>query len=134
MKVRRVGLGLRRTAVEPMTCDIQFADHTGLLIRNVNIPETDVHRQYLFHWLVDACVGSGQDEGGNRVEVRLPAEPVVLDLTDLCMVAKEITAPVTVTLADGSVGLGSVVFPDCRTDLLTGIAESVTATGTITIT
>ncbi len=135
MPVSVVNLRLRRTAAEPMTATIDFEDHTGLLIQNVVIPPTDVHRKGLLHWEVDACVGIGGfvNNGviGDYITVELPAEPVLFDLHSFSMVAQAITAKVTLTLADGSVGVGTVLFPDCKTDLLTGIAEAVTAVGNV---
>ncbi len=126
MPVNVVNFRLRRTAAEPMTATIDFYGGEGLLIQNVVIPPTDVHRKGLLHWEVDPCVGEGEG-----IKVELPAEPVLFDLHSFSMVAQAITAKVTLTLADGSVGVGTVLFPDCKTDLLTGIAEAVTAVGSV---
>ena len=131
MPVSAVNLKLRRTAAEPMTATIDFADGTVLIIQNVIIPPTDVHRKSILHWQVDACVGEGKDLLGNRIEVHLPIEPVLFDLATFSMIAKAITAPVTLTLANGQVATGSVVFPDCHTNIMTGVAEAITAVGRV---
>jgi len=131
MAVFPVSRKLRRTAAEPMTANLTWPDFTGIMIYPVLIPATDVHRKGMLHWQVDACIGAGQDASGNSIVVNLPVEPVLFNLTHFDMEAQPITAPVTVTLADGRVGTGSVVFPICRTSLITGIAEAVIAQGSV---
>ncbi len=131
MLVRPLNRKLRRTAAEPMVATITFEDGSTLVIDPVTIPETDVHRLGLLHWQVDACSGMGTDDKGNSLVVNLPVEPVLFSLQDFAMVAQAIPATVTLTLDNGDVWSGEVVFPDCASNLITGVAESVTAEGTI---
>lgn len=133
MPVRAINRKLRRTAVEPMIATITFDDGTTLIINPVTIPETDVNRLGLLHWQVDTCVGYGKDVNGNIIFVYLPVEPVLFSLQDFAMVAQAIPAAVTLTTARGDMWKGEVVFPKCASSLLTGIAESVTATGEISL-
>lgn len=134
MKITPVNRKLRRTALEPMTVTIQMPDGTQLVFQNVTIPETDVHAiHWPRHWMVDPCKAENGDDRGNYVIVSLPQEPVDVHLLAGYSVALAIDATITLMLASGPTHTGTVTFPDCKTPLSTGIAESVTATGIIPI-
>ena len=133
MPVHSVNRKLRRTAAEPMVATITFEDGSTLAINPVTIPETDVHRLGLLHWQVDACIGSGNDGANNFISVSLPVEPVLFNLQDFTMVAQAIVADVLLLLANGVSWTGTVTFPDCPTDLMTGTAQAITATGQVSL-
>lgn len=116
---------LKRTAAEPMTAKLTWESDGSRTVPNIIIPPTDIVRIGLLHWQVADCVG--QDAGG-LVFVQLPAEPVFWDAEEFTMVAQPITAPITIKI-NGTTYRGFVQFPACKTNLLTGVAESVTATG-----
>jgi hypothetical protein len=133
MPINKVSRGFRRTVAEPMKATITFEDQTQVVIENVVIPPTEVHRIYPLYWIVHACIGAGQ-QNGYALEVELPQEASVWRWRDLTMVALSITAAAMLTCPDGRVYEGDVVFPDCRVNLLVdpNVAEAVTATGTLT--
>ena len=136
MPIHKIDRKLRRTAEEPMVATIAMPDGSTVVIQPVTIPPTNVIRKRPFsflQWEVAACVGSGGNSDGSLV-VKLPKEPVVLDLARMVMVAQAIDAPTELVLADGTTWRGSVRFPDCPTNGLFAdpmIAEAVTAKGTL---
>jgi len=138
MPVHRVKFGLRRTAEEPMVCTLTWPNGVVQRITNVDIPPTDVDRLGFGKWQVRKCVG--QDVAKQCV-VELPEEHVLLDETGApwqwTFDAQPIKAPITITVPDGwgltmgSVGIGTVLFPLCKTNLFTGVAEEVHALGSV---
>jgi len=134
MAIYADGPGHKRTAAEPMVATVTFPGLGELVIPNVVIPPTEVVRVDPFRWRVDPCVGGGTDKAGNSISVFLPPEQVLFDLKKMTMVAQAITAFVGLMLANEEHWTGSVVFPDCPTDLLARpeTAEAVTAVGTLT--
>lgn len=130
MHVGLISRKLRRTDVEHMVASITGIDgHPIITVQNVIIPQTYVRMVGWnpLNWMVDACVGT--DIQG-QIVVKLPQEPVVVRPLRGYSVAKQIEAPVTF-IFEGKLYSGSVVFPDCKASLFTGVAESVTAVGTI---
>ena len=130
MKVSLISGKLRRTDAEPMVAAI-FDDLGGQMVAidNVVIPETYVRRVGWnpLNWMVDACVGKDED---GLIAVGLPVEPVRVYPLRGYSIAQQIEAPVSLWF-QGKNYWGSVIFPDCKASLWTGIAEAVTARGTI---
>src|SRR5882724_9126304 len=104
MKVNYVSGTLRQASAEPMAATISLPDGSTLTM-TVTIPATIVRRQGMLRWLVDACVGKGQQDGW-ELTTELPQEPVVFSLSGFCMVAKAIQAPTTLLGPDGSTWKG----------------------------
>jgi len=129
MKVTRLNHDTYQTAMEPTPATITFDDGSELLISEVSIPPTLVRRKTEIHWVVDKCVASGSDATGNSFTANLPEEDVVFSLREMSMIAKEMVAPSVLQLDDGPRAEGPVTFPDCKTNIWTGVAEAVTATG-----
>lgn len=129
MKIFTVGRRLRRTDEEPMRFTA-YLPAGNLVIENVTIPPTDVHPvRWPLHWMVDACQADNGDNVGNYVRCFLPEEPTRVYLLRGYSVAEEMIASVELLLADGSVGKGTVIFPDCKVPFSTSTAEPVTAHG-----
>lgn len=132
MPVTRVGFRLRRTAAEPMQATISFQSQEGMIVNisRVVIPPTFVRWQNWLSWAVDACEGDGA-ENGYRLLDKLPVEPVLLE--GFSMVAKAMDTDCTLWTPDGRVFRGSMHYPDCPTNIFTGIAPAVTAKGKLTL-
>src|ERR1017187_6045093 len=114
MKVHMITLGLHQTDPEPMIATIQMLDGSNLIIQNVVIPKTYVRRQSMLHWLVDTCIGEGNDGNGNIVSVTLDPELVTWSMKNLTMVALPVSAKGLLTLSSGQIGQISVLFPLCK--------------------
>lgn len=127
MPVYKVNGHRRITAEESMVATITFPGGVVCMLEAV-IPPTCVRWQSLLFWMVDACIGHGEQHG-MELTVQLPPEPVVFRW--YTMVALAIDAPSTLLMPDGSRWEGSVRFPDCRTNIFTMVAEAVTAVGTL---
>lgn len=134
------GVGLRKTAVEPMTMTANLSglpSPPGVVDGNlsflVRLPPTLVCRQMPLQWLVDACQGLGDDGYGNAIVIDLPPEPCNVDIEKAQFVARSFTWTGTLTLSDGRVGKIVVVQPDCPIRLfpLPLLAAQVTAVGTV---
>jgi hypothetical protein len=133
MKVSPINGRLRRTAAEPMTCTITDGGASKTFGQKVVISSTDVNRVGLGRWMVRACVGSTEGlapDGLPLVQVSLPEESVLFDPADFTMDAQPIVAPVSAWW-QGRRWKGAVTFPLCKTNLLTGIAQPVTAEGEV---
>jgi hypothetical protein len=130
MPVDRVGVGLMLAEQEPFQGTLTVADGTVLPVTDGAIPPTYV-RGLGLHKTVDQCVGTAAI-GTGSVIIDLPPEPVAP--RDGVMTALAISATVTVTLPDGTVGTGTVLFPDCPTPMVSPghyLAAAVEAVGQV---
>ena len=136
MGIGRISGRLRRTHAEPM----RFETEDGAVIEDVTIPPTDVTPvpapwwalwRRKTKWQVAACEAAKLVDG-LYVKVELPIEPVDINLIRLEAVAAEMRDCPTTFLRGGETWVGNdTVFPECHVPL-GGVAESVTATGTLT--
>ena len=130
MPVQRVRPGLLLTAKVLCPGTITLDTGTVLTVTQNSIPATYV-RGLGLHKTVDACVATGIIDGGGSIVVRLPPEPACLRRG--VMTALAIDADVTIVLADGTIMVGIVHFPDCpisRVGRGSFLAAALTATGT----
>ena len=123
---------VRMTAQEDMVCTIVMPDGTKVVIPKVTIPPTLVRKQGFLNWLVDACVGAGND-GVNSCLTYLPPEPTTFSLFGFTMIARKIEAPTTIKIGALTFS-GSVTFPDTSLDIWKKpmVANVCIATGVLT--
>ena len=131
MPIYNDGVGLKRTGTEEMVATISLPNVGQLVIKNVAIPPTLVHRVGLMVWQVEACGAYGTDADGAVLALLYPAELTVIQGRHL--IAKSITITGTLTLPDGTVGQVKLVQPDCACTLFPPPieAQAVTAAGTV---
>jgi hypothetical protein len=133
MSIDKISRKLRRTAVEPMVVTVVMPDGSVLTFKDVTIPPTDVNAvSWPFYWMVKACMAENGDDFSNYFVVELDEEPVTVYPSKGYSLAHEVPCKFTLMTARGPVYGGTGKFPECKVPFF-GKAQSVTATGTITI-
>lgn len=120
---------LRETDAEPMEFKGTFADGSTVEVKPVTISKTLIDKIGLLHWKVRDCVGRTEMGVRPLVESHLPPEDTKWSWWFWTMVAEQMRAPTDVTLADGRVYSGFMVYPPAYLNIFTMTVSAPTAIG-----
>jgi hypothetical protein len=109
---------------------LTLEDGEKIIFPRIEIKPTPVHL-ILGVWWVDACVGYGMSENGDRITVSLPREPCGFSLETGGVAALAVPYTCEVTLADGLLLKGDLIPPDCPLHLVPLYAEPLEMRGSL---